>query len=98
MLTGIFLTSSCASIPNFEACGNLTRGRGFCTKVLSNEERIVEAHEWSVMKLKSVIVPAKDYGDVKKYIIKQCKRNDSCVNQYMPKIDGTFRKLDKAVR
>lgn len=98
MLIAISLLSSCTSIPDFEACGNLTRGRGFCTKVLSKEERIIEANEWYQIRTKSVLIPAKDYGKVKGYIIKQCNRNDSCKKKHMPGITGTFQKLDKAVR
>ena len=50
------------------------------------------------MKLKSVLIPAKDYGKLKSYVIKQCKRNQNCVKKHSVKIDGTFKRLDKAIR
>lgn len=98
LLIVTFSVSSCASIPDFEACGNLTRGRGFCTTVLSHKERIVPKDEWTKLKLKSVVVPAKDYGSLKAYVIKQCKRNKQCVKKHKIQIDGTFKKLDKVVK
>lgn len=98
LLIVTFSLSSCGTIPDFTACGDLTRGRGYCTTVLSHKEQIIEAPEWAKIKLKAVKVPAKDYGKVKKYIIKQCKNNDYCSEKYGITINGTFEKLDKVTK
>lgn len=98
LLIATFSVSSCQTIPDFEACGDLTRGRGYCTTVLSHKERVVPRSEWARLSKKAVKIPAKDYGSIKKYVIKQCKRNKRCVEKHKIKIDGTFRRLDKAIK
>jgi len=95
----ILTLCSCASIPNTWVCRARSANEGFCTKTLSNEDKIVtdtnllNGKTWIDLKIESVYVPAESWAEIKKYIIKQCKKRQDCqadVGVWSNKIDSVM--------
>ena len=95
----LFLLSlcSCASVPDVPICRSRTANTGFCTWTISNKDQVIDdihmlnGKTWLDLKIESVMVPSDSWAEIKKYIIKQCKRDNNCSNDI-----GTWQgKLDE---
>lgn len=93
----LILFSSCASIPDTWVCRARSVNQGFCTKTISQEEKIVDdsntiyGKTWIDLKIESVYVPVESWGEIKKYIVDQCKKRQDCSNDigtWTSKIDS----------
>ncbi len=91
--------TSCASIPDVPICRARTVNSGFCTNTVSNKDIIVDdthllnGKTWLDLKIESVYVPAESWAEIKKYIIKQCKKHRDCsgnIDTWSSKIDSVF--------
>ena len=86
---------SCSSVPDILVCRKRSPNSGFCTKTISNESLIVDDDHkvfdktWLDLELESVYLPRESWTDLKKYIIKNCKKSHECAQD----IDSWNRKL-----
>ncbi len=70
--------------PDEFVCVELSMSKGFCTKTISNQEMIVDevntlnGQTWFQMRPQFVLVPPKTWAEIKKFIIRECKKSDTC--------------------
>lgn len=92
----ILSLSGCASVPDVVVCRARTASSGFCTYTISNKDLIVDdvnllnGKTWIDLKIESVYVPVESWAEIKKYILKQCKKNNDCSDN----LDSWTRKMD----
>lgn len=87
----LFLLSSvsCAlNPPNIEVCGKLPEG-AVCGYTIEGPQRRMDNEEWNMTGRFSM--SAKDYGELKKFILKACEKNNECnqdeVNEFYNQFD-----------
>lgn len=74
--------------PDVRACVSLSEQKGFCTYTISDKEEFLTGQPWLDLKMKSLVVPAGSWSEVKKFILKICKKTQECsVNQVQRKLD-----------
>lgn len=81
------LLSSCASVPDVPACVEISLNKGACVKIISGETFIVDDDHkfndqtWWDMRPTMVQLPEQSWAEVKKFIIKICKKTNKCQEQ-----------------
>lgn len=95
LLSLIFI--SCAQVPDIAVCRSRSAVQGFCTYTISNKDIIVDdthlldGKTWIDIKVESVMLPADSWAEIKKYIIKQCKKHNDCshdIGKWSNKMDS----------
>lgn len=75
---------SCASVPDVVGCRRRSPTEGFCTWTITDRDMIVNDQNklngktWLDLVIEGVYIPADSWKEIKKYIIKQCKKNSNC--------------------
>ncbi len=78
------LAVGCASVPDTPICRQRTVNSGFCTYTVSDKDFIIDdthpylGKTWIDMKIEAIYVPVESWGEIKKFIIKQCKKSNKC--------------------
>jgi hypothetical protein len=78
------LLVSCANVPNVPVCFELDITRGYCINTLSqegfyvDETNLLDGKTWFENRISMVMMPAKSWGELKSYILKNCKRTGKC--------------------
>lgn len=82
------ILQSCAHSPPDEIVCLDLGDKGFCTRMISDQEFYVEGSSWETMKRGSVLMPATSYAEIKKYLLIQCKRDSRCdINLFEKKME-----------
>lgn len=87
---------SCSSIPDIIACRARSVNEGFCTYTISNKNIIVNDEHplngktWLDIKIESVYLPSDSWAKIKEYILKNCKKDQSCMNN----LESLSNKID----
>lgn len=74
----LFLVSCKLVPPNVEVCAEINPVQGYCTKTLSDDERMVFGEDWLGLKRNSLVVPNQSYAEIKAFLLKVCKKSDDC--------------------
>lgn len=59
--------------------------------MIVSDESLLNGKTWIDLKIESVYVPADSWAELKKYIIKQCKKHNDCehdIGSWSAKIDS----------
>lgn len=79
------ILSSCATYPPDDfICIELDPDKGFCTRMISDEDRVWdEQHKmfgktWWEARPGMLHLPIETWKNLKKYLIQQCKKNNDC--------------------
>lgn len=86
-------------VPDFPACVELGMGKGYCVKVISGEEFIVdEDHKFQEktffeMRPSMIMIPPQSWVDIKTFIIKICKKTKKC-QQEVSSWDRSIQNID----
>lgn len=107
----VLILSACATPPDTDVCVEIDEGvLGWCTYTISEKEFYVDNDKnrhpdgnktWKEIKTESLIMPARSYGKVKAYIIKQCKKHNDCsrdISKWKRKTNKIQTKIQKANR
>ena len=86
--------ASCVKPPDVSVCVELVKDKkGFCAYTISDKEETLEGQQWKDLKLKSLIIPAQSWAEIKSFILKICEKTKECdLNQTQKKI----QKIDNA--
>ena len=78
--------NSCVSVPpDVEVCVR-SATKGFCQTTISEERRISTIEELNEVGRVSLTPEA--FGEIKKYILEMCRRNDNCKKNDEDRIDS----------
>jgi hypothetical protein len=78
------LIIGCASIPDEFACRKRSATTGFCTRMISDEDKIVDdvnlldGQTWLDLENEAIILPVNSWKEIKAYILKKCAKNKDC--------------------
>lgn len=76
--------NSCSSVPNVPVCVEINLTKARCVKIISGEQFVIdedhkfEGRDWWSMRPTVVQVPASSWVEIKKFIIKICKKTNRC--------------------
>lgn len=95
----LFFVISCASINEIDkpVCAEITMERGYCVTIISgkgffiDEENLFEGDTWFNQRHKHIRVPISTWAELKKYLIKNCKKSRKCDAN----IDSWVRNMDE---
>lgn len=98
------LVSSCAVIPpDVPLCAQITATRGYCVNTISskeyevNEENKMNDMTWWEIKPLMIYVPTSSWVELKKFIIKVCKKSGKCAGQDIASWERTVEKIDSNI-
>jgi hypothetical protein len=97
--TSLLFALSCANVPDFDACVEIHPAKGFCTRVISGKDQIIdeknlyEGKTWFDIRPTMVLIPYQSYSKLKSYIIKSCKQSNRC--KEISSWDRTLEQIDK---
>lgn len=98
------LNFGCATKPpDFHACTEVSLDRGECLTVMSGQKiRVDETHKlggktWWEMRPINIIIPLSDYTEIKKWIIKLCKKNKNMCDKEVSTWERNLETIDKQV-
>lgn len=80
LIFGTF-AANCSSVPNVIGCAEINLSRGVCRFTVSQEKIIIDDENpykgmtWFDIRRKSLTVPADSWAEIKKWMIKMCKRH-----------------------
>ena len=97
----LFMSSlvSCASIPDFITCKELSVSRAACIKVVSeekffwDEQNKVNGKTYFEIRPTLIQIPPDSYADLKAFILKSCKRYGNCAE-----LDGKIKAIDENLK
>lgn len=95
ILKTLFLSSaislaSCVKPPDVKVCVELVKDKkGFCAYTISDKEETIEGQPWKDIKVKSLIVPAQSWAEIKAFILKVCEKTKEC------ELVSTQKKINK---
>ncbi len=94
------LISSCATVPDFQACVEIHPAKAWCTTAISGKETIYDdktTPSWWDLRPAMVLIPEKSYSELKSYIIKMCKKTkcDEKIDSWSRTIDNIDTKLNE---
>lgn len=105
---GLALSSCATSPPDVPACVELSPSRGGCVKVISgtvftiDEEHpfVVDDKPYTWWQLRPMMVqlPPSSWADLKKWIIKVCRKYESMCNKEISSWDRTINNIDDALK
>ncbi len=78
-MLSLSLLTSCAQVPDVKACVEISATRGWCSNTISEQEAFYDGQAWQDIRYQSLIIPASSWGELKAYILKQCKKNQDCL-------------------
>ena len=83
----LFILTNCANVPNVEVCVRLIDGAA-CTYTLQGKDRDMNESEYKNQEIGEIFMRPESYGEIKKFILKQCKKSNKC------NLNGTQKKLE----
>ena len=92
----ISLLVSCANLPDFVTCKELTPSSAKCIKVISeekfdwNDDNLVNGKSYWEIRPTLLQIPADSYAELKAYLLKNCRRYQNC-HELSKKIDALDR-------
>lgn len=87
--------------PDFPMCVEMSMERGECIKVISGEKiRVDNDHKmnnktWWESRPTNMIMPLESWMDLKKFIIKMCKKNKGMCDKEVSSWERSLQKIDQ---
>lgn len=97
------LLSGCATPPDGPVCVEMSPTSGHCFHTIKNIEQDVDATNlldgktWEQVNETGLIIPASYWGQLKAYLLKQCKKNNDC-NDGLGKWQAQADKIDAGLQ
>ena len=95
------LISCSVTPPDVPLCTQLSMNRGYCINTLSSTEFEVNDTQkynektWWEMRPYMIFMPKDSWVEIKKFIIKICKRSKNCSNEHVSNWERTIEKIDQ---
>lgn len=101
-----FLTFSCATVPDVPVCKEISEEKGWCSWTIKSGGFYVdeenpyafdpnypeELYTWWEYKPMMISLPPYSLQEIKKYIIKQCRKTKKCkgdIGEWFSRLDGS---------
>lgn len=98
------LVSSCAlTPPDVPLCTQIAHDRGYCVNTISSteyevsEEKLLNGKTWWEIKPYMIYMPTESWVELKKFIIKVCKKSNQCENKDVSSWERTVEKIDEKI-
>lgn len=108
ILLGIWsslLISSCAvTPPDVPLCTEISPSRGYCVNTISskefevNETKKLNGKSWWEHRPLMIYTPVGSWVEIKKFIIKICKKSNMCDGRNITSWKRTVKAIDKAIK
>jgi hypothetical protein len=69
-------------VPDIPVCIEVNSTKGYCVYTLKDENYFLSDKEWENNKSNSVLISLESWGEIKKFILKICEQNQSCINKH----------------
>lgn len=81
ILLSLSLISCQNEVPDIPVCIEVNTNKGYCVYTLREESYFLLDKEWENNKSNSVLMSLESWGELKKFILKICENNKSCINK-----------------
>lgn len=95
-ISSLLCLASCADLPQFKVCKELTPSRAKCIDALTEEKfdwdefSLVDGKTYFEERPTMLQVPAESYAKIKSYLLKNCKKYKNC-----PELEKRINAIDQ---
>lgn len=100
-MLGLILLNSCAvTPPDIFLCTEIHPNKGFCVRTISSKEfeitkdKKYKGKSWWELRPTMIYMPSESWVDIKKFIIKICKKSKRCSGKSVSNWQRTVKKID----
>ena len=104
LLIWLGLLSSCSlTVPDVPLCTEINPDRGYCVNTLSSKEfeitkeKKYKGKTWWEMRPRMIYMPVESWVEIKKFIIKVCKKSKKCKNKQVSNWSRTVKAIDTKI-